>query len=113
MNQWINSTNVTRHDIDPDFIAAKANPSFRDGTHPSSYAVDYAIALLKAQPDELIQLANSFTQDLQHMMSAINENDAEYLQQATLEAQIARNTMPGPRKGDAVREEYEIKRELA
>lgn len=98
---------MSAKDIDPDFIAAKANPSFRDGTHPVTYNPAYIAELFNAQKDVAVKLSADFIRDVKILTTAISRNDAELIEACILNAQNMRNTMPAPRKGADVRKDFE------
>ena len=98
---------MSAHDIDPNFIAEKANPSFRDGTHPSTYSVDYVVKLITTHKEDFLRVVSAFNDQISPLIYAIGNNNPEYIKNAIVNAQNLRNKMPSPRKGDAVRDMYE------
>jgi prephenate dehydrogenase len=104
---------MSAKDIDPDFIEMKANPSFRDGTHPVTYATSYLVELVKAHKQQVLDLIENYEISLKLLMDGIEKGDIEFTKAFILDAQKIRNGMPAPRKNDAVRAEFEARREVA
>lgn len=104
---------MSAHDIDPEFIKLKSNPSFRDGTHPSTYSITYVTHLIQAQANTLIEFASEFRDKLDKVTNAIHDKDKDYILNTIHSAQSIRNDLPAVRKGEAVREEHERSTEPA
>lgn len=99
---------MSAQDIDPLLIAEKANPSFRDGTHPSTYDPAYVRRLFESRQAGFLKLANIFRREIETLIQMILSENQMGIRGCILNAQMIRNAMPPPRKGDAVRLEFTV-----
>ena len=99
---------MSADELDPEFISKKANASFQDATHPATYPVEEIIYIFEKHKSDFQQIAAYFMQDLLSLMSAIESKDQETIQHTILIAQQVRDEIPPPRRGTAVRPEYEV-----
>lgn len=102
---------MSSHEIDPAFIVQKANPSFRDGTAPSTYSPQYVTQLMAAHRSDFLAIAGKFDKSIVPLIEGIEHGLNDVVHDYIINAQSVRNTMPPPRKGEAVRAEYERKTE--
>ena len=98
---------MSAKEIDAHFISLKANPSFRDGTHPVTYDSGYVTGLIKSNMPALKELSEDFQNKLSTLTDAIHESDKHIIEEFILLAQNNRNKMPPPRKNNDVRNSFE------
>lgn len=104
-------------EIDAEFIARKANPSFIDATDPCCYDVDHVIKLLKITPtrkEAFLDAAQQFERNLSTLMDAIQFGDQKLIKEYINDALSARTEpvakirpIGPPIKGDSIDPRFE------